>query len=177
MKGMMQIPGSTAQMVPRMALRLHPVADFMCEAGVDTDLDDLYDEGDWYCLMLRGNGTGLFIGQTPDTLQPPHEAQEKMLDVAMMLNRDLHHMGHWIVVWRKSGYMCLVWRDNDAALQFDVTCEEPWVRVKGWADTEWTDRAEVQYTKWAYLMGLLDLKPEQQTIKPTPSGIRLLDRK
>lgn len=169
LKGLIPTFGTTYLTVPRQGLRFHNIPDFIAQAQLDRDLTDLLGIG-WYALLLKMWGDGIFAGYSHVTPIPPDDVLQKMLDVSKKLNRDLHHDGHWILAWHRAQRLALVWRDNDGALQFDIGCSDPWVYVQKWTDDDFAERAEAAWLEWAIRMQIVDVKPEQQTIKPTPSG-------
>ena len=173
MKGMMPIFGTTIMDVPRVAWRLHRVPDFILADGLDKDMNFLAGPG-WYALVLRMAGGGRFAGDGPHTPQPPVEVLDRMLEVGKKLNAELHHNGHWIVGWHQAHRLFLAWRDDDGALQFDVEFPEAWERLRTWTVDDIVKKGEQGWAAWAEANQIIDAKPEQQTIKPTPSGGGLL---
>lgn len=169
LKGLIPVFGTTYLEVPRQGLRFHNIPDFLAQAQLDRDLNFLFGPG-WYALLLKMGGGGAFAGHSHNTEVPPDDVLQKMLDVSKKLNRDLHHDGHWVVVWHRMKRLCLIWRDNDGALQFEIGCSDPWGRVQKWSDDDFAERAEAAWLEWAVRMEIVDVRPEQQTIKPTPTG-------
>ena len=165
MKGAIPIFGTTGQVLPRAAFVTHRVPDFVAVHGLDRHLGGLYG-ADWYAVFLKMLGDAVFAGQRPDTPAPDNDVQEKMLDISRKLNREVHHTGHWLVVWHRMGRLCLVWRDSDGGLQFTVEFPEPWISVARFTVDEIAVRAEMGWAEWARRMQIVDVKPEQMTISP-----------
>lgn len=116
--------------------RLHNVSDSIVGKHLRYDLDDLCDDDvRWYAAVAFADGKVVFVPRSP--FQPPLEADkaEKLMEVAILANRECHHQGHWVFAFA-GGEMIGLWRDWDGDVQFEQTFNDTWERLKA-APPEW----------------------------------------
>lgn len=138
---------------------LHPVATEVVFAGLREDCKDLLGPG-WYACVLLSDGTGVMRGNSLRTPKPSKDVTDRLVDIGVMLNRELHHGGHWVTAWAEE-HIHMLWRDQDGDLQFTIEVDDPWMRVRLWPDTEFTDRAEVSMAQWKEHMRAAERKPDE----------------
>ena len=137
---------------------LHNVPNDIAMAAVRDQLDSQFPQGWWACVLLSdGRGTLCPDGKTRNS--PGLAQQDRIVSVCLMLNKDLHHDGHWIGAWSNHRFSIL-FRDRDGDLQFTIEFDEPWERLTRWTDQEFVDRAETGYVTYADQISRVNLKPE-----------------
>lgn len=130
--------GTTARMI-NCGRALHRVPDETVYANLKDHLDGAADEVEWYAVVLLSNGFGHIRGREERTAPPPAEPLERMIDLAVVLNRDLHHGGHWVVFWADDR-MTALWRDGAGKPLIQQQFDDPWVRVRPWSADELAER-------------------------------------
>jgi len=115
----------------------------------------------WYACVMLEDGQGWMRGRLDTTRQPAQDVRDKLFAVAVMLNREHHQGGHWVTAWA-GGRMHMLWRDKDGDLQFTFEIDEPWVRVRAWPDTEFSDRATKGYDQWVEHMKAMVFRSNEQ---------------
>lgn len=149
---MLQFTGSR---VVDCGLKLHSVTnDRTVFAGAAEDVATFAAEngGDWYACVMLSDGRGALRGPNLWGLAPSAKRVQLMLDVAVHLNRYLHHDGHWILAWKPhADELVAIWRDRDGDAQFpidfsdrgDTLCDQPMTWFAEQADEAhriWTER-------------------------------------
>lgn len=165
MKRAIAVQGTTAMLVKGGPNHSHRLPPGIASLGLPYELNKIYGAG-WYAVVIEAGGHATLAGSDHDTSRPIDDVLTLMLDVARRLNRELHHDGHWLVVWHREQRLCLVWRDHDAAIQFTDEWSEPWTRVKKLTVSDICQVAETAWQKWKELVAGVDVRPEQMTIKP-----------
>ena len=156
--GELPIFGTTVKRV-HCGRSLHRVPTEVVFAGLREDCAEFLGQG-WYACVLLSDGSGVLRGNRERTKEPAQEVRDKMLAVAVMLNREQHNDGHWVIAWA-DGRLHMLWRDMDGDLQFVFEIDEPWVRVKDWPDTEFSARAEAGFRQWQEHMRAAERKPDE----------------
>lgn len=111
------------------------------------------DEGEWYAIVMFSDGRGNCGGISPTSRMPPADAFERMLDLAVRLNKEAHHNGHWIIGW-VNGFIAGMWRarqrhtdeDHQTRMLIVTDLAETWQRAQEWSLEEMADRLEGGYT-------------------------------
>ena len=126
--------------------RLHDVPTHIVFSRLATDLTE-YSSGPWWACVALSDGTLCMRGQIDGMAPPPGDVVEKMVEITVMLNRELHLRGHWVSAWADNE-IAVFWRDGDGDLQFTQTFAEPWVRIRDWPVTEFAQRAQAAWSQW-----------------------------
>ena len=156
--GELPIFGTTIRRV-HCGRRLHRLPTETVFAGLLNDCVTFLAPG-WYACVLLADGSGVMRGRMPSTREPAQDIRDKMMAIGEMLNRELDHLGHWIVAWA-GGHLHMLWRDADGDLQFTCEIDEPWPRVKAWPDTVFAERAETSYQQWLEHMRAAERKQDE----------------
>lgn len=156
---MERAPGSTYATL-NCGVKLHTVDRATVLASLRPDLDTFLDPG-WFVVVMFDDGTGIMRGQAEDTPPPPEEVLARMLDLAVVLNRDAAMRGHWIVSYANH-MVGVLWRDRDGDLQFTWEVEEPWPRLRSWSTLEFAGRATIAWDRWNEHMKRHRFSPGQQ---------------
>lgn len=138
-------PRSTYQTV-NCGQRLHNVSREIVVASLRDDLDSECT-GPWFAVVMHADGSGIMRGTREDTKPPPDDVLARMIDLSVMMNRDMHMDGHWIVLWSNHTLLAF-WRDGDGDLQFTWGVDEPWVRIRHWPTLEFATRASFAWDRW-----------------------------
>lgn len=140
--------------------RSHNASDANAVRRLIDDLDE-HCEGPWTAVLIKSNGRGIMRG-THGAPPVPGDVAERLIDLATMLNKELHLEGHWIVAWA-GDEIVLLWRDGDGDLHFTINFAEPWARVRHWPVTDFVQRAAGAWEKWHdFMVHGMALAPEQQ---------------
>ena len=132
--------------------RLHPVPAEEVTRKLIDDIETIADGG-WYAVVMFSDGRGAMRGLTETARLPPQDALDRMVDLAVLLNRDNHHNGHWVIIWSNER-INMIWRalvthgadaDRQDHVMFDVGLDEPWSRARLWSLEEMAERAEAGY--------------------------------
>jgi hypothetical protein len=148
------IVGTTRRLV-ECGQSLHRMPDDELFKDLVEDIDrSLGLEGFWYAVVMLSNGQGNCGGLSETTRMPPPEPFQRMVDLAVLVNRESHHNGHWIIGWVNERIVG-VWRgrarhrDEDAAtvMLIEQTLDEPWARAREWSLNEMAERLEAAYVE------------------------------
>ena len=93
--------------------KLHNVPDATVRARLREDLDFVCEGETWTACVAFSSGRMVIMPRRPFLDPLPRPQMEKMIDVATMANRDLHHGGHWVMAFSSDGYLSALWRDHD----------------------------------------------------------------
>ncbi|CAB4144177.1 hypothetical protein UFOVP469_16 [uncultured Caudovirales phage] len=124
----------------------HRVPPPIVQARLREDLDETV-EGAWWSFVIYDDGRAALVPQSPFAPRPPLSAEARMMEIGVMLNRELHHNGHWVVAWA-DGQINILWRDGDGDLQFVDTFDETWARIRRWPATTFVQSAERAWQRW-----------------------------
>lgn len=141
---------------------LHRVPDEIATASVVEQIRQFAD-GPWYACLMRANGRGTLRGESDTARRPPEEMVDTMLRLAVLLNREMHHDGHW-VLFTSSGHITAFWRDRDGDVHFEITFDEPWSRFRAWPTQRFAQQCEAAYTAWADRLHMIEARGDK-TIK------------
>lgn len=119
-------------------IRLHRVPDRILGKALQLDLDCVAEDSPWWACVAFANGRIALIPSTPGLLALPEDWRDKMIELAIMANRELHYGGHWVIA-AADGSLSALWRDADGDMQLENTFNEPWARVKAKPREEWVD--------------------------------------
>ena len=119
-------------------IRLHRVPDRILGKGLQLDLDFVAEDSPWWACVAFSNGRIAFIPSVSDLTPLPEDWREKMIELAIMANRELHHGGHWVIA-AADGALSALWRDADGDMQTENTFNEGWARIKAKPREEWID--------------------------------------
>ncbi len=134
---------------------LHPVSDDDLFPGLLHDINSTAGiEGPWYAVVMLSNGRGKAGGISETSRMPPPDAFDRMVDLAVKLNAEAHHNGHWIVAW-VNGWISGIWRgfaahvgeDKRSTILIETDLAEPWVRACLWSLNEMAERIEAGYAE------------------------------
>ena len=139
--------------------RLHNVERDTVTASLREDLDEMC-AGPWFAVVMHADGSGFMRGRTETTPAPPEEPLARMMDLAVVLNRDMHMDGHWIVLWANHT-LSAYWRDRDGDLQCTWDVDEPWARIRLWPTLEFAGRAALAWDRWEEHMKRHQFSPAQ----------------
>ena len=133
---------------------LHRVPFHVAMGGIVQMLTEECD-GPWYCCLMFDDGQGTMRGLTETARRPAEDVLQKILDVAVRLNLEMHHNGHWILAWCDD-QLHAFWRNAAGELQVALCFDEPWVRIHKWADTEFCERCEAAYLVAMETISMID---------------------
>jgi hypothetical protein len=110
------------------------------------------DEGAWYACIMLASGRGACNGVVPTSRMPPGDVLARMIDLAVKLNGESHHYGHWVILW-VNGFISSVWRgwqehaeeDKRSVILLVTDLAETWARARLWTLDEMADRCEGGY--------------------------------
>lgn len=144
---------------------LHKVPDNLVLVDLANQLTEEFGS-DWYVVIAFSNGAFTRRGETDFGPLPDAEIRERMIDVALLLNKDVAHGGHWVVAWANSPKcLCALWRDADGDMQIPIYLDEPWPRVRKMTAAQFAQSCEEAHVIWLeHMYAVLELKPEE-TIK------------
>lgn len=120
---------------------LHMVPDEIVVRRLASDLDYTAEGADWYAVVLFANGIGSIRGRGVKSPAPPPDALDRMVELAVMLNREVHFGGHWVVFWSDDRMQAL-YRDGQGNGLIAQKFDDPWARVKSWPLTDLAERCE-----------------------------------
>ena len=150
--------------------RTHGLEDRSVMIGLVDQLIGEFPHNSWYATVVFANGRITQRGHRTMTRAPAPDVCHRMVECGVMLNRELHHGGCWIVVWHDNR-MSFMWRDADGDAAFVQQINEPWIRIKAWADTEFTDRAELAWHQFREQIKMMALKPEHMMLLAKRQGL------
>lgn len=111
----------TTERYTRVPFGLHRVPDDVVMARIDQDLDLHYGENWWASIAFSG-GKVASLGAHNYGLIPNEMNKARIMELAIRLNRDLHHDGHWVLGFDFTEDMIFaLWRDKDGDAQFDAS--------------------------------------------------------
>ena len=119
--------GTTGRMID-CGRRLHRVDDGLVILNLATQIEFAGEGAEWYAVVLRSDGRGVLRGRTEQTPAPPQDVLDRMVELAVLLNRELHYGGHWIVFWADDRMQAL-YRDGNGHGLAVVNYDDPWPRI------------------------------------------------
>jgi hypothetical protein len=135
------VVGTTGRQIS-VAKRLHLVADEIAVRGLKENIEFTAEGAEWYAVVMFGNGLGIMRGRGERTAPPPADVLDRMVDLAVLLNREMHYGGHWVVFWADDR-MHALYRDAGGNGLVSQKFDDPWVRVQTWPLTDLAERCEV----------------------------------
>lgn len=103
----------------RCGVRLHGVPDQIVMASLAGQLHR-HVGADWYACVMFSDGDGICLGARDGVVPPPENVIAWLADKAIVLNKELHNNGHWIVAWSPAHEPVLIWRDGDGDIHVAV---------------------------------------------------------
>jgi len=128
----------------------------------------------WVAFTANHYGKLAMLSDTPNPMLAA-DCELYARDMALGLNRMLHHNGYWILQWchpepipvvsfqgRTYRKVNTIFVDGDGDPQFTIECEDPIHAILSRGVDHWAEQAEQAWTKWHHLMReVLAPKPEQ----------------
>ena len=130
---------------------LHMVPDEIVIRRLQSDIEYTAEGADWYAVVLLANGIGSIRGRGVKSPAPPEDVLERMVDLAVMLNREVHFGGHWVVFWADDR-MHALYRDGQGNGLVSQKFDDPWARVKAWPVTDMAERCETAMAQGIVMM-------------------------
>lgn len=150
--------------VYRVLMPMHKVPHHIVIASL---LNQLRDEfGDfWWAVIVLNDGTVISRPDRNWQTMPDEEKLELIEKMATKLNSELHHGGHWVTVWTANDEWAAMFRDQDGDLQFTVSQDEPWARIRDWPIEDHCKQAAAAHDAWREIRDKhVGVRPDQ-TIK------------
>lgn len=130
---------------------LHMVPDEIVIRRLAADMDFTAEDADWYAVVLFSNGIGSIRGRGVNSPPPPPDALDRMVELAVLLNREVHFGGHWVVFWADDR-MHALYRDAQGNGLVSQKFDDPWARVKTWPVTDMAERCEAAMAQGIVMM-------------------------
>lgn len=142
--------------------RLHTLPNEIAIAGLREQLDEHVGPG-WWAMVFYADGRGMGRGQHPMVAGPAQPLWERMRGFGIVLNRELHLNGHWIVALNGAREVTCLWRDGDGDLHavWEVI-PDPGTKLEDWKDADILALAAQVLAETAKKIGLLELNADQQ---------------
>lgn len=131
--------------------RLHRVPDDMVVMRLRDQIVNDLGLG-WYAVVMFGDGRGTMRGCDVTVPEPEEAISTFLFYLAVRLNRECHHDGHWVVVWSKNRIIHLMFRDRDGDLQFSHSIDDAWTRVEAAGIAAIVEQAEIAHATWSNLL-------------------------
>ena len=160
--------GTTGRMID-CGRRLHWVDDGLVILNLATQIEFAGEGAEWYAVVLRSDGRGMMRGRTEQTPPPPQDVLDRMVELAVLVNRELHYGGHWIVFWADDRMQAL-YRDGNGHGLAVVNYDDPWPRIAPIPVNDLAERCEKALATALPMMGDHGFRPGEAT-RP---GIRRL---
>lgn len=135
------IGGLAAPKLVHTGVQLHRVADLAVQSDALSDIRRLVEGNDWHAAIAFSDGRILLRPARRGMVELPADVQDKLIEVAIISNRDLHHDGHWL--WAAGdGYLTAIFRDRDGDAWFENTFSDTWARLRKMDRFEWVEILE-----------------------------------
>lgn len=128
-------------------MALHHVADHVLGKRLREDLDFACDGEPWVSCVCFANGRIAIVPRSPMMRPLPPDQREKMVEVSILANRELHHGGHWVFAVA-NGELHAVWRDWAGDMHLDQSWPDTWARLHAMPREEWVEVLEACWTTW-----------------------------
>lgn len=145
--------------------KLHNVPDDTVRARLRDDLDYVCEGETWTACVAFSSGRMVIMPRRPFLDPLPRPQMEKMIDVATLANRDLHHGGHWVMAFSSDGYLSALWRDHDGDLHFENTFSETWGRLQYMPREAWVDTLDAIYAAGCRRVREVGVDPNKQILR------------
>ena len=126
---------------------LHHVADAVLGKRLRDDLDMACDGEPWVACVCFSGGRIAIVPFSPHMRPLPPDQLQKMVDVSILANRELHHGGHWVFAVA-NGELNALWRDWDGDMHLTQAWPDTWVRLQAMPREEWVEVLEACWTTW-----------------------------
>ncbi len=126
-----RIDGGGGHRVPREIVLARLAADLEIEIGRG-----------WYACILHADGRGTMLGEDGATPPPDEGIRNLLMHLAVRLNREIHHDGHWIVGWSADRNVHAFWRDGDGDIHVSMATDVPVIDLTKWTDTDFLNLCE-----------------------------------
>lgn len=153
--------GTTGRMID-CGRRLHRVDDGFVTRNLIAAIEFAGEGAEWYAVVLRSDGRGTMRGRTEKTPQPPQDVLDRMVELAVLLNADMHRGGHWVVFWADDR-MHALYRDAAGHGLAAVNFDDPWARVCQWPLTDLAEKCEKAIVTALPMMGDHGFRPGEAT--------------
>jgi hypothetical protein len=158
--------------IVRTGLTLHRVPDENVERDALDDMRQFTETKDWFGAIAFSDGRILLRPARRDMPGIPLDVAERLVEVAKISNRELHHDGHWL--WAAGdGYLTAIFRDRDGDAWFENTFADTWARLRHMDKLEWISTLEAAWQEARDRFRNIQLKPEQLENR-SASGVSLL---
>lgn len=152
---------------------LHRLADEVVAKDALDDITAHTETDEWFAAIAFRDGRILLRPASKGMAAIPPDVAEKLIEVATISNRDLHHDGHWL--WAAGdGYLTAIFRDLHGDCWFENTFSETWVRIRRMPSIEWVSVLENCWKEARQRFRALEVKPEQLSTG-TARGVSLLN--
>jgi hypothetical protein len=128
-------------------MRLHHVSNDVLGKRLRHDLDFATDGEPWWACVAFAEGRIAIVPRSHLMPPLPEDQREKMVEVAILANREVHHGGHWVTAI-SGGMLSALWRDWAGDLQFEQQWPDTWPRLKAMPREEWVDLLETLWRTW-----------------------------
>lgn len=153
----------------RLGTRLHNVSDEAVSYRALDDLVQFTETDDWYAAIAFSDGRILLRPALKDAPPIPPDVCEKMIEIAHIANRDLHHDGHWLVA-AGDGYITAIFRDASGDVWFSQTFADTWARLRHMHRLTWVNILENCWKEARRRYRELGLK-QSQIIRPAAGSL------
>lgn len=124
--------------------KLHNLRDEVVRARLREDLDLVCEGETWTACVAFSSGRMAIVPRNPRQAPLERGQMEKMVEVATMANREVHHGGHWVLAF-SDGVLSALWRDWAGDLQFENTFNDTWARLRDMPREYWVDTLDGVY--------------------------------
>jgi len=144
--------------------KLHNVRDEIVRARLREDLDFVCEGETWTACVAFSSGRMVIVPRRPFLDPLPRGQMEKMIDVATMANREIHHGGHWVLAF-SDGLLSALWRDADGDLHFENTFPDNWVRMQAQPREYWVDTLDAIHAAGTQRVRQVGIDPNAQIMR------------
>lgn len=135
--------------------RVHTVPDFIVTADLMGQLERHVSPG-WYAAIFFSDGSGVAMGADAATPTPPAYIVSWMVKVAVALNRQANHGGHWVVAWSDRQEASLIWRDQDGDVHVAIEVDAKPSQVESYTAEHLVHLGEKGIAEWRMRSSWLD---------------------
>jgi len=128
--------------------------------------------GGWWAAVQRTNGDVHRYANTKLVIDPTDDQQAWQMTLLRLLNREIHHMGAWVVGWTHDNTRAIwMWLDNDGDVQFTTDNDERWAVQSSTDNLTWVSQCEDSWQHWYHFMREV-LDPHEDSLFKRAQGQR-----